>query len=72
MVRSAVEATAAAAVVDLLLLPRRLTPGFERRLSGRSLALVYAALAAGMVAGTMAIRQGSREGQRKTGPEGPV
>lgn len=72
VVRSAVEATAAAAVVDLLLLPRRLTPGFERRLSGRSLALVYAALAAGMVAGTMAIRQGSREGQRKTGPEGPV
>ncbi|ESJ25561.1 hypothetical protein B551_0203050, partial [Cupriavidus sp. HPC(L)] len=34
---------AAACVVDLRLTPKRLTPGFERRLSPWSLALVYVA-----------------------------
>lgn len=47
----AVAATAVAAVVDLAIVPRRLTPGFERRLSARSLALVYGALAAGLLLG---------------------
>ena len=32
-------------VVDYHLVPRRLTPGYELRLSGRSLATIYAALA---------------------------
>jgi hypothetical protein len=45
-------ATAAAAyVVDYHVVPKRLTPGFEDRLSGRSLLLIYAALAAGLAIG---------------------
>lgn len=40
--------TALAAVVDLKLVPPRLTPGFERRLSSRSLLLVYGGFAAGL------------------------
>ncbi|MCM5681980.1 hypothetical protein M8A51_20830 [Schlegelella sp. S2-27] len=60
VVRSAVKATAAAAVVDLCLVPRRLTPGFERRLSGRSLWLVYGGLAAGLVTGAWLLRRTGR------------
>lgn len=45
-------ATAAIAAVDLKLVPDRLTPGFERRLSRASLFLVYAALGVGLAAGT--------------------
>ncbi|MBO9356853.1 hypothetical protein GG851_22915 [Bordetella petrii] len=39
---------AAACVVDLNFTPRRLTPGFERRLSGPSLGFVYAAFGIGL------------------------
>lgn len=60
IVRSAVKATTAAAVVDLCLVPRRLTPGFERRLSTRSLWLVYGGLAAGMVAGALLLDRARR------------
>jgi hypothetical protein len=45
-------ATAAIAVVDLKLVPDRLTPGFERRLSPSGVALVFAALGTGLVIGT--------------------
>jgi hypothetical protein len=45
--------TAAAAVVDLLVVPERLTPGFEHRLSRGSLALVYAAFGIGLACGGM-------------------
>ncbi len=41
--------SALASVVDLQLVPPRLTPGFERRLSKRSLLLVYGAFAAGLL-----------------------
>ncbi|WP_395140976.1 hypothetical protein [Schlegelella aquatica] len=51
VVRDALALTAIAAWVDFRLMPRRFTPGFERRLSGRSLAWGYAAFAAGLVAG---------------------
>lgn len=37
-------------VVDYHVVPRRLTPGFELRLSGRALAGIYAALALGLAA----------------------
>lgn len=47
----AAAATAMAALVDLKLVPRRLTPGFERRLTPRSLGIVYAGFAAGLAAG---------------------
>jgi hypothetical protein len=38
--------------------PERLTPGFERRLSNRSLVMVYAAFGAGLaLAGLAALRR---------------
>ena len=43
--------TATAACVDLVVVPQRLTPGFERRLSHRGLVWVYAGFLAGLVAG---------------------
>lgn len=45
---------AAAYVVDYHVVPRRLTPGFEKRLSGRSMFWIYAALAAGLAASDIA------------------
>jgi len=39
---------ATACLVDLKATPRRLTPGFERKLSARSLTLVYAAFGIGL------------------------
>lgn len=44
----AVALTAAASVVDLVLVPRRLTPGFERQLRPASTALVYVGFAAAL------------------------
>jgi hypothetical protein len=43
--------TVLAAVVDLRVVPERLTPGFERRLSRRSVAIVYASFAVGLALG---------------------
>lgn len=42
--------TAAAYIIDYHLIPKRFTPGFEKRLSGKSLAAVFVALGAGLVA----------------------
>ncbi|MCM5678785.1 hypothetical protein M8A51_04470 [Schlegelella sp. S2-27] len=53
-VRLACHAAAVASVaacVDLRVAPARFTPGFEHRLSSRSLMLVYVAFAAGIVLG---------------------
>ena len=41
--------TAASYVTDYYVVPKRLTPGFEERLSSGALALVYVALGAGFV-----------------------
>jgi hypothetical protein len=41
---------AIANVVDFKLTPQRLTPGFEKHLSKRSLAIVYVSFAAGLAA----------------------
>jgi hypothetical protein len=47
-------ATAATAyMVDYHVVPERLTPGFEKRLSGRSLFVIFASLALGLAAGGM-------------------
>jgi len=47
-----------AALVDLRLVPERLTPGFERRLSRRSLAWTYVGFGAGLaLAGLLAQRR---------------
>lgn len=42
--------SAGAYVLDYHLLPDRLTPGFEKRLSGKSLAMVFGVLALGLAA----------------------
>lgn len=52
--------TGTAAVVDLLVVPPRLTPGFERRLSRASLLFVYAAFGIGLAAGSLLVTQRSR------------
>jgi hypothetical protein len=49
--------TAAAAVVDLKLVPQRLTPGFETRLQGTSVAFVYVTIAAGLALGGLLARR---------------
>jgi hypothetical protein len=49
--------TALAAVTDFALVPERLTPGFEHRLSNRSLVLTYALFGAGLALGALAARR---------------
>jgi len=51
LVGDAVGVAAVACFVDYQLTPRRFMPGYERRLSRTSLALVYFAFAAGLAAG---------------------
>lgn len=41
---------AAAYVIDYHLIPKRFTPGFEKRVSGKSLTVIFAALAIGLAA----------------------
>ena len=50
-------ASAVACFVDLRLTPGRLTPGFEHRLSRRSMALVYASFGLGLVLGSELLRR---------------
>lgn len=51
---AAAATTAVACFTDYQLTPRRLQPGFEQRLSTRSLTVVYAAFALGLAAGALA------------------
>lgn len=53
--------TAVAAVVDLVLVPQRLTPGFQWRLTKPSVATVYALFAIGLVAGSYLTGQRNRQ-----------
>jgi hypothetical protein len=53
----AAAAAAVACFVDLRMTPRRLTPGFEHRISSGSMAGVYACFALGLALGSMAIRR---------------
>lgn len=50
-------ASAIACFVDYKLTPERLKPGYEKRLSNKSLAGVYAAFAVGMALGALALRR---------------
>lgn len=59
VLRDAGLVAAVAAFVDFELTPRRLTPGFERRLSPLALAGVYAAFAGGLAAGSVARHDGA-------------
>ena len=52
--------TAAAYAVDFHVVPQRLTPGFERRLSKRSILLVYGSFALGLAMVALADRNGKR------------
>lgn len=53
----AVGVTAAAAVIDLKLVPKRLTPGFERRLSPEGVVMTYGAFAAGLLLSGLVMRE---------------
>ena len=48
--------SAAAAVIDYTLVPKRLTPGFEHRLSTGSMVGVFAAIAGGIALGALLLR----------------
>jgi hypothetical protein len=48
--------SAAAAAIDYTLVPRRLRPGFEHRLSTGSMVGVFAAIAGGIAIGTLLLR----------------
>jgi hypothetical protein len=54
---SGMATAAAACFVDLRMTPRRLTPGFEHRLSAASMAVVYASFGLGLALGTLALRE---------------
>lgn len=60
-------ASAVACCVDFKATPERLTPGFEHRLSLRSLALVYASFALGLAAANVALGA-RREAQKRIRP----
>jgi len=49
--------SAAAAAIDYTLVPRRLTPGFEHRLSKGSMVGVFGAIAAGVAIGALLLRR---------------
>jgi hypothetical protein len=59
-IAGAIVTTAVAYVVDYKLVPKRLTPGYEHRLDGRGMFAVYAALAAGLALGAIALRDSKR------------
>jgi hypothetical protein len=54
---SAAAVSAGAYVTDYYLIPKRFTPGYEMRLSGRSMALIFGALALGLAGGTLLERK---------------
>ncbi|UGQ46427.1 hypothetical protein [Massilia endophytica] len=54
---AAAVASAVACFVDYKMTPRRLQPGYEKRLSTGSVTLVYAAFAVGLAAGAMVNRR---------------
>ena len=62
IIPAALATAATACFVDYRLTPRRLEPGFEKRLSRRSLALVYAAFGAGLALAALAGRSSTRYG----------
>lgn len=61
----AAAAGAVACFVDLVVTPRRFTPGFEHRLSAGALVGVYACFALGLALGSMAVAPVSEEEQEE-------
>jgi hypothetical protein len=54
---SGVSVSALAYVTDYYVVPKRLTPGFEKRLSPQALFIIYSALAAALAGGALVSRQ---------------
>jgi hypothetical protein len=50
--------SAGAYVTDYYLVPKRFTPGYEKRLSGKSMMAIYTVLALGLAAGTVLQNKG--------------
>jgi len=63
---SAAATSAMAAFVDYELTPHRFRPGFEKRLSRRSLVLVYAAFGLGLAAASLIAAQSSGSPARRS------
>ena len=59
---------AVACLVDFRLTPQRLTPGFEHRLSTRSLLAVYACFGVGLALGSMLVRSERRRADKQQPP----
>ncbi len=64
VVVGAVATSATAYLVDFHFTPQRFTPGYEHRLSTGALLAVHAALAIGLAAGALALRDGYRDDER--------
>lgn len=60
LVAASAATSAIACFVDFKLTPRRLTPGFEHRISRKSLAVTYLVFAAGLALGLAAVGQRQR------------
>lgn len=56
-VLSAAAVSAGAYVTDYILIPKRFTPGWEKRVSGNSVAMIFGALALGMAVSTLLERE---------------
>jgi hypothetical protein len=57
----------AAYIIDYYVVPRRLTPGFELRLSGKGLRFIYSALAAGLCIRDVLTRQPALKARAEDG-----
>ena len=53
---------AGAYITDYYLVPKRFTPGYEKRVSGKSMVAIYAALALGMAARALVERRAKTRG----------
>lgn len=58
VIRNAALTSVAASVGDYLVVPKRLRPGVEKRLSAGAVALFYLSFAAGLAAGMICVRAG--------------
>jgi hypothetical protein len=63
---------ALAAAVDYMMMPRRLSPGWELALTRKSMAEVFAAMAAGLAAGAFAARQAKARRRPRRSRRAPV
>lgn len=56
-VAGGIATSATAYVIDYTITPKRFTPGYEHRLDGRGMLIVYGALAAGFALGALALNE---------------